>query len=133
MTETTFDDIKNRERFQKGFACFKKIDGDGGEQVIDRLSKTSPALAQHIIEFAFGDIYDRGVLSHRDREIATIAALSAMGTAAPQLKVHIEAGLKVGLTQAEIHEIILQMAVYAGFPAAINAMTEFEKVVAEQS
>lgn len=131
MTETEFDKIKKTDRFKKGLACFKQIDGAGGEQVVDRLSKTSPALAQHIIEFAFGDIYDRGVLSHRDREIATIAALSAMGTSAPQLKVHIEAGLKVGLTQAEIHEIILQMAVYAGFPAAINAMTEFEKVVAE--
>ena len=58
----------------------------------------------------------------RAREIATIAALTAMGNATPQLKVHIEAGLNVGLSRDEITEIIMQMAVYAGFPAAVNGL-----------
>ncbi len=59
----------------------------------------------------------------RDREIATIAALAAMDTAQPQLKVHFEAGLNMGLTQEEITEVLMQMAVYAGFPAALNAIS----------
>ena len=45
-----------------------------------------------------------------------------MGNATPQLKVHIEAGLNVGLSREEIIEIIMQMAVYAGFPAALNGL-----------
>ncbi|HCE25529.1 MAG TPA: 4-carboxymuconolactone decarboxylase, partial [Hyphomonas sp.] len=62
------------------------------------------------------------------REIATIAALTAMGTAQPQLKVHIQAGLNVGLTKSEIEEIIIQMSVYAGFPAALNGMQAAKEV-----
>ncbi|MER8333998.1 carboxymuconolactone decarboxylase family protein, partial [Acinetobacter baumannii] len=70
----------------------------------------------------FGDIYARPGLSLRDREIATIAALTAMGNARPQLEVHLRAGLNVGLTRQEIVEVLMQMAVYAGFPAALNGI-----------
>jgi 4-carboxymuconolactone decarboxylase len=64
----------------------------------------------------------------RAREIATIAALTAMGNATPQLKVHIEGGLNVGLSRTEIIEIIMQMAVYAGFPAALNGLFAAKEV-----
>ncbi|MFX8203601.1 carboxymuconolactone decarboxylase family protein, partial [Acinetobacter baumannii] len=80
----------------------------------------SPDLGRYIVEFGFGDVYSRPGLTLREREIATIAALTALGNAAPQLKVHIAAGLNVGLTRQEITETILQMALYAGFPAALN-------------
>jgi DNA-binding transcriptional MerR regulator len=56
------------------------------------------------------------------REIAKVAALTAMGNATPQLKVHIEAGLNVGPMQEEIVKAIMQMAVHAGFPAALNGL-----------
>lgn len=62
--------------------------------------------------------------------LATIAALTAMGNASAQLKVHIEAGLNVGLTRDEIIEIIMQMAVYAGFPAALNGLFAAKDVFA---
>ena len=78
----------------------------------------------------FGDIYSRPGLDTKAREIATIAALTAMGNATPQLKVHIEAGLNVGLSRDEITEIITQMAVYAGFPAALNGLFAAKDVFA---
>jgi 4-carboxymuconolactone decarboxylase len=53
-----------------------------------------------------------------------------MGTAQPQLKVHIEAGLNVGLSQSEITEILMQMAVYAGFPSALNGLFAAKEVFA---
>jgi 4-carboxymuconolactone decarboxylase len=56
--------------------------------------------------------------------------LTALGNAAPQLKVHIEAGLNVGLTRGEIVEVIMQMAVYAGFPAALNGLFAAKEVFA---
>ena len=90
--------------------------------MIAALSDIAPDFATYLFEFPFGDIYSRPGLDLRAREIATIAALTAMGTATPQLKVHIEAGLNVGLTRDEITEIIMQMAVYAGFPAALNCL-----------
>jgi 4-carboxymuconolactone decarboxylase len=67
----------------------------------------------------------------REREIATIAALTALGNATPQLKVHIEAGLNVGLSRDEITEVIMQVSVYAGFPAALNGLFAAKDVFAE--
>jgi 4-carboxymuconolactone decarboxylase len=75
-----------------------------------------------LVEFPYGDIYTRPGLDLKSREIATIAALTALGNATPQLKVHVHAALNVGCSQEEIVETIMQMAVYAGFPAALNGL-----------
>lgn len=109
-------------RLERGRRALDAIDGQAGRNVVEALADIAPDFATYLFEFPFGDIYSRPGLSLRDREIATIAALAAMGTAQPQLKVHIEAGLNVGLTQDEITEVLMQMAVYAGFPAALNAL-----------
>lgn len=92
------------------------------------LADIAPDFATYLLEFPFGDIYSRPGLDLRSREIATIAALTAMGNASPQLKVHIEAGLNVGITRDEICEVIMQMAVYAGFPAALNGLFAAKEV-----
>src|SRR5208282_1635522 len=109
-------------RFERGKRALSEIDGEAGERVVSSLADIAPDFARYLIEFPFGDIHCRPGLDLRGREIATIAALTAMGNAAPQLKVHIEAGLNVGLSREEITEIIMQMAVYAGFPAALNGL-----------
>lgn len=115
-------------RFTTGLEMLQRVDGKGGEAVVNSLSDIAPDFARYLIEFPFGDIYARPGLDLRSREIATIAALTAMGNAAPQLKVHIAAGLHVGLTQEEIVEVIVQMAVYAGFPAALNGLFAAKEV-----
>ncbi|HDT0207758.1 TPA: carboxymuconolactone decarboxylase family protein, partial [Klebsiella pneumoniae] len=110
------------ERYIIGQEMLQRVDGKGGEAVVDSLRDIAPDFARYLIEFPFGDIYARPGLDLRSREVATIAALTALGNAEPQLKVHIAAGLNVGLTQEEITEAIMQMAVYAGFPAALNGL-----------
>lgn len=109
-------------RLERGKRALAEIDGEAGQRVISALAGIAPDFATYVLEFPFGDIYSRPGLDLRAREIATVAALTAMGTATPQLKVHIEAGLNVGLSRDEITEIIMQMAVYAGFPAALNGL-----------
>ncbi|CAG9210442.1 4-carboxymuconolactone decarboxylase [Paraburkholderia tropica] len=106
------------------------IDGHAGEQVVASLADIAPDFATYLLEFPFGDIYARPGLDLRAREIATIAALTALGHAQPQLKVHIAAGLNVGLSEEEIVETIMQMAVYAGFPAALNGLFAAREVFA---
>ncbi|WP_138932855.1 carboxymuconolactone decarboxylase family protein [Roseovarius arcticus] len=128
----TQNDLQSSEtRLERGQRALAAIDGEGGQRVIDALAGIAPDFATYLLEFPFGDIYSRPGLSLRDREIATIAALAAMGTAQPQLKVHIEAGLNVGLSQEEITEILMQMAVYAGFPAALNGLFAAKEVFAD--
>jgi len=109
-------------RFERGSRALAQIDGQAGERVIASLADIAPDFARYLIEFPFGDIYSRPDLDLRSREIATIAALTALGNATPQLKVHIEAGLNVGLSRQEIVETIMQMSIYAGFPAALNGL-----------
>ena len=122
-------DQRSREsRFERGTRALSEIDGEAGERVVSSLEDIAPDFGRYIIEFPFGDIYSRPGLDLRVREIATIAALTAMGNAAPQLKVHIEGGLNVGLSRTEIIEIIMQMAVYAGFPAALNGLFAAKEV-----
>ena len=119
-----------KTRLERGQRALEAIDGETGQKVIDLLADVAPDFATYLFEFSFGDIYSRPGISLRDREIATIAVLAAMGTAQSQLKVHIEAGLNVGLTQEEITEILMQMAVYAGFPAALNGLFAAKEVYA---
>jgi len=118
------------ERYTTGQEMLQRVDGKGGDAVVNSLKDIAPDFARYLIEFPFGDIYARLGLDLRSREIDTIAALTALGNAAPQLKVHIAAGLNVGLTQEEITEVIMQMAVYAGFPAALNGLFAAKDVFA---
>jgi 4-carboxymuconolactone decarboxylase len=120
------------ERYERGWEMLKAIDGTAGENVIESLKDFAPDLARYTIEFPFGDIYSRPGLDLKSREIATIAALTAMGNAAPQLKVHLHGALNVGCSQQEVMEVIMQMAVYAGFPAALNAALLAKEVFSER-
>ncbi|RWR31870.1 carboxymuconolactone decarboxylase family protein [Sinirhodobacter populi] len=89
----------------------------------DRYGHLLPGMAESIVDFAYGRQYARPGLALRDRYLATIAALAAQGgQTRPQLKINIGAGRKAGLSQQEIAEVIWQMALYGGFPAAINAL-----------
>ncbi|PZA09392.1 carboxymuconolactone decarboxylase family protein [Rhodopseudomonas palustris] len=130
MTQLTTD---QNERYERGLRALAAIDGAAGHKVVDSLADIAPDFARYLIEFPFGDIYSRPSLDLRAREIATIAALTAMGNATPQLKVHIEAGLNVGLSSDEVVEIIMQMAVYAGFPAALNGLFAAKEVFASRA
>jgi 4-carboxymuconolactone decarboxylase len=112
----------DESRLERGKRALAEIDGEAGHKVVAALADIAPDFATYLFEFPFGDIYCRPGLDLRAREIASIAALAAMGNAVPQLKVHIEAGLNVGLKREEIVEILMQMAVYAGFPAALNGL-----------
>ncbi|MDN7181502.1 carboxymuconolactone decarboxylase family protein [Caballeronia sp. SEWSISQ10-4 2] len=119
---------QQESRLERGKRVLSEIDGEAGEKVINSLADIAPDFAKYLLEFPFGDIYSRPGLDTRSREIATIAALTAMGNATPQLKVHIAAGLNVGLSRDEIVETIMQMAVYAGFPAALNGLFAAKEV-----
>jgi len=127
------DEQTQSERFQRGWQRLKEIDGKAGEQVVESLQAIAPDLARYVVEFPFGDIYMRPGLDLKSRQIATVAALTALGTAQPQLKSHLRAALNVGCTQAELVEVVMQMAVYAGFPAALNGMAVLKEVLAESS
>jgi len=124
--------VTSDDRYERGLQKLKEIDGEAGERVIASLREIAPDLARYVIEFPFGDVYSRPGLDLKSREIATVAALTAMGNAQAQLKVHIHGALNVGCTREEVVEVIIQMAVYAGFPAALNGILAAKEVYCER-
>lgn len=123
----------NDERYARGWAKLQEVDGQAGENVIESLKDIAPDFARLIIEFPFGDIYSRPGLDLKVRELAVVAALTAMGNAAPQLKVHIHGARNVGCSRQEIVEVIMQMAVYAGFPAALNGLFAAKEIFSQEA
>lgn len=116
------------ERLERGKKILHEIHADNGHKALEQMAKTSPDFARYVQEYAYGDIYARPGLDLRTRQIATLSALIALGYAEKELYAHIQAGLKHGLSKDEVLEIIIQMSVYAGFPAAVNALHAAEKV-----
>ena len=116
---------------ERGREKLLEIDGEAGVRVEEKLSGICPDLSRYLIEYSFGEIYARELLDNRTKEQAVVAALTAMGNATPQLKVHIHAALHVGCTPEEIREIIIQMCGYAGFPATLNGMKILMEVLDE--
>jgi 4-carboxymuconolactone decarboxylase len=124
--------MNREERQSHGLRVLKEIDGDAGQKVIDSLADVSPELAHQVVAWAFGDIYARPGLVPRDRQLVTLGMLTALGGAEPQLEVHINAALNVGLTAQEIVEALLHAAVYCGMPRALNATFVAKKVFADR-
>jgi 4-carboxymuconolactone decarboxylase len=124
--------MDDQTRYQRGLAKLTEIYGEKGQQLLDSLQGIAPDLGRYIVEFAFGDIHCRPGLDLKSREIATVAALTSLGTAGPQLRAHIHAALGAGCSKQEVVEIIMQMALYAGFPAALNGIQAAKEVFAER-
>jgi len=119
------------ERFERGWATVSRINGPAADQQFGSLSEVAPDFARWIVESVYADILSRPQLALRDRELATVAALTAMGNAPAQLKAHVVGALNAGLGRQEVVEVISQMAVYAGVPAAIRGLQAAKEVFTE--
>ena len=126
-TSTEGETTSRRER---GLNALAETSGGSGQAVLDGLKDIAPAMGEFILDFAYGDVISRQ-LSPKWKEITMIAARVARGSMRPQVKVHVKAGEKVGLTKEEIVEVVNQMAVYAGFPAALNGLSAVREAYAE--
>ncbi|HMK45683.1 MAG TPA: carboxymuconolactone decarboxylase family protein [Methanocella sp.] len=115
------------ERYERGKTLLMEINRNNAEKLVENLRGVAPDMHRYVFEFAYGDIYSRPGLDLRSRELATVAALTALGHQT-QLKSHIEAAMNAGWTREEIVEVIMQMAVYAGFPAALNGLNSAKEV-----
>ena len=121
------------ERYHRGIDIAEQLAADKIEHFVKSgIAEVAPDFARMVIEFAFGDLYSRDALDLRSRELIAIAALAASGNAGPQLRVHVESAPAVGITKAEIVEILMQIALYAGFPAALNALADCHDLLTDE-
>ncbi len=120
------------QRYERGAKVLNDISGHALERIHNLLKDISPDMARLVIEFPYGDIYSRPGLGIKERELITIASLTTLGYAKDQLKAHVDNALNVGCTKEEIVETIMQMAVYAGFPASLNGLFAAKEVFAKK-
>lgn len=120
-------------RFNDGMRMLNEVDGHGGQAVVDSLAGIAPDLGRFLVEFAFGDIYTRGALNLKQRELITLASLLTQGGCEPQLEVHINGALNVGITQDEVVEAFIQCIPYTGFPRVLNAISTAKNVFDERT
>lgn len=120
------------ERYESGLKRLAEVDGIGGKNVIASLQDVAPDLAKYIIEFAFGDIYSRAGLTLQERELITLSSLLTLGGCEPQLEVHVNGALNVGIAPEKIIETFIHCVPYTGFPKVLNAVTVAKKVFADR-
>lgn len=118
------------DRYQRGLKVMREHLGPDAEQYVESIREVSPLFARVNVEFAFGDIYGdkSNVLDAKTQELITLSALTVMGNAMPQLKLHLHCALNEGASKEEIVETITQMIAYCGFPSATNAIMAAKEV-----
>ncbi len=120
------------ERYRRGLDVAERLAADKLAHFVESgIAEIAPDFARMTIEFAFGDIYARDELDLRSRELVAIAALAARGNALAQLRTHVESAESSGISKAEVLEILMQTALYAGFPAALNALAGCRDLLAD--
>ena len=121
------------ERYRRGIDIAERLATDKiAHFVKSGVAEVAPDFARMTIEFAFGDLYTRKVLDLRSRELIAIAALAVKG-ATTQLRVHVESAASVGISKEEIIEILMQVALYSGFPTALNALADCHDLLTDDN
>ncbi len=123
--------MANQKDLETGIAIRKKLSGDRFGKSASALAELAPDLDEMLNEVVFGRVWSRPGLELKMRSVAVIAALTALQRL-PQLKSHIANGLNAGLKKEEVVEILIQMAFYAGAPAAVNAFQIAKEVFDEE-
>jgi 4-carboxymuconolactone decarboxylase len=91
-------------------------------------ARLAPDFYRYVAETAFGMIWSRPGLALRDRSLVTVAQLAALGKT-EELKAHLRGALNLGITREELVEVLMQTAVYAGVPAANDALKAAAEVL----
>lgn len=128
MSEAT----TREDRYEHGRAVLDAINGTASMNMIDALKDISPELGHQAVAWGFGEIYSRPELDPRDRQLLTLGILTALGGCEPQLEVHINTALNVGLAPQQIVEVFLHSVAYCGFARVLNATFIAKKVFAER-
>jgi 4-carboxymuconolactone decarboxylase len=126
------EQLTDEERESRGYASLQATSGAAGKAVLENMRRSVPAMADLLIRFSYGDVIARSNLSPIHKEVAMIACCCARGGMIPQMQVHMHAALNVGMTQEAILELFVHLAIYTGFPAALNGIAAanevFEKI-----
>ena len=119
------------ELFEKGVAMRREVLGDAHvERSLAGVTDLTATLQKMVTEWAWGDIWQRPGLSKQERSILNIGMLTALNRS-HELRAHVRGALRNGVSEEKVVEVILQTAIYCGFPAALDSMRNVAETIAE--
>lgn len=119
------------ERYRRGVEIAQQLAPEAVDKFFSSaVAEVAPDFARMAIEFSFGDLYARSELDLPTREVVAIAALASLGHAR-QLRQHVAAALELGIDRRTIVEILMQCAVYTGFPNALDALGDCHDLLSD--
>lgn len=120
------------EKYDKGLELRKFVVGeDYVNQSIANANQFNQPLQELVTEYCWGDIWQREGVEKRDRSLINLAMISALNRP-HELALHVKGALKNGLSPIEIREVLLQVAIYCGVPAAIDSFRVAMKVLEDE-
>lgn len=118
-----------KDKFEIGLKNLKAVEGHDGYELKKIFDGIAPGLAEYLIEFIFGDVYEREGLTFQERETVAITSLLTLGGCDKELRTHIISALNVGISKEKIVEIFIQCIPFAGFPRALNAIFILQEIL----
>ena len=119
------------DMFEKGLAVRKAVLGkEYMEKSLAGADDFTRPMQELVTKYCWGEVWGNGNLSRRDRSLLNLAMLSILNRP-HELKLHVKGALTNGVTRDEIREVILQVAIYAGVPAGIDAQRIAKEALAE--
>ena len=112
----------------RGLDVLRTLSGGDAAAAAERMRRNYPELADAVVDFALGEVWSSDTLARRDRSLLVVAMLAALGGKTGPLRSHINGALNHGAKPEEIVETLRMVAVYAGFPAALEAWPIMEAV-----
>jgi 4-carboxymuconolactone decarboxylase len=106
----------------EGYRLLEVLQDEATRQALPGIEELAPGFVDWIVTALFGGTYQRGVLSLRERQIANLAALTALGGVDPQLAGHVRTSLRIGMTREEVVEVFVHLAPYVGVPRALAGL-----------
>ena len=129
MTQKGIDPTKESAGFNAGLAVRRDVVGaDYVARALENADELSIPLQKLITEGAWGMVWTREELGRRERSVATVAMLAALGRE-EELRLHLGGAVRNGLSAVELREICLQVCIYAGFPAGLAAFRVLREVL----
>lgn len=120
----------SNDRFTQGSERFAAVTGLSAQAFLDNLKDSSPDFGRYVVEWVFGDVYGRNDLDLKTRELVIIAAGAALGaTGIDVLKFHVPNAIRAGATREEVFGTLIQVAIVAGIPTALAAITTAGQVL----
>lgn len=119
-----------RTPYDDGWAALTRVSGSSDPRVVRELQHWAPEVARSIVEFGYGSTYARAdELPDRDRQIATISALTALGGCEAQLRTHLTVALRIGIDKRELIELMQHLIPFCGFPRVLNGLDVLRAVI----